>query len=173
MYAKDDNFLKQLFKFLKMNRNDIKGYSQSVIANVERYVLQNELLGIIKQLAAKGVSFDTIGIDGRCALHQIVSEKPLKFIEFLYDLGMNFSVLESDGCNCLFLALEAGKLDLASFFIHKGIQVQAPNSRAFRLLKRRLEEDNKEQFKSLLKFGLNDLKEYRDVDGSNLALLVS
>jgi ankyrin repeat protein len=155
-----------------MNRNDIKGYSQSVTANVESYVLQNELCGIVRQLVARGVTFDTIGVDGRSALHHVVSNKSLKFIEFLFELGLNFSVLDNEGCNCLFLALEAGRFDLSIFLINKGHTVQAPNFRAFRLLKRRFDEDNKDVFKSLLKFGLNDLKEYRDVDGSNLALLV-
>ncbi len=173
LFSKDDNFLKDLYKFLKMNRNDIKTYSIVTIAKIEAYLVKHELKGIIKQLVGKGMSFNTLNVDGHTALHEAVVDRPADFIVFLLDLGLDFRALDAKRRNCCFRAIEEWRTDLMSLFIERGIRAEAPSNTIFQLLKDKMIANDMEKFKRILRTGLNDLKEYRDVDDSNLALLVS
>ena len=125
------------------------------------------------ELIKIGLNFKTVIEGVEPAVNLLMINKNIDLIKSFWKIGVPYSVINFENESTLFVLLKYYLFEKASLLILKDIKVECTNKQAYKLLLETAIKKPLDYFKNILKFGFDDIENYKDpVDNSNIALKV-
>lgn len=142
--------------------------NERVLADMFTYLIENKLIGLIKQIHQHQYSFHLKNKKNQYPILQLCSNGEVDYVKILFDIGIDFALKDDEGSNAAYYALRNGNQEVLNFLIGREIYPISSIRVIYQDMKKIIDDNDVEKMRLFLYSNIDDVKNYVDYDKSNL-----